>query len=89
MIAYSNFEKKDGEGIKDYLERLRKESSQLEKCDEAVLIASFKNGLSNEHDLFRSLVKGQPKTIHKMLQRVQKYMLLEEVVGAPFLERKK
>ena len=82
------FRKKDGESIKDYLERFRKESSQLEKCDEAVLIASFKNGLPKEHYLFRSLVKGQPKTIHEMLQRVRKYLLLEEVVGAPSLERK-
>ena len=48
----------------------------------------LKNGLPNEYNLFRSLVKGQPKTIHEMLQRVRKYLLLEEVVGAPSLERK-
>ena len=54
---------------------------QIIRSDETIMVFTFKQGLRKGDNLLKALVKSQPKTLHEMFQKVNKYLNLKEVMG--------
>ena len=67
--------------MRSYVKRFTRETLEVDEADDKVQLATFKAGLRSR-DLMASLAKNPPKTMTKMLLKVQKYMNAKDAVAA-------
>ncbi|XP_030964507.1 uncharacterized protein LOC115985744 [Quercus lobata] len=69
------------ETLRSYVKCFTRETLEVDEADDKVQLTTFKVGLRSR-DLVASLAKNPPKTMAKMLLKVQKYMNAEDTLAA-------
>ena len=68
----------EGETLKTYLDRYWEMFIEIIGDFDDVAIRTFKVGLPTEHDLRKSLTKKSVRSVHQLMDRIDKYKKVEE-----------
>ena len=69
---------REGETLKTYLNRYWEMFNEIDGDFKDVAIRTFKFGLPSKHDLRKSLTKKLVRSMHQLMDRIDKYKWLEE-----------
>ena len=69
---------RDGETLKAYSNRYWEMFNEINGSYDDVAISTFKAGLPVEHDLRKSLTSKPIASVRKLMDRIDKYMRIEE-----------
>ena len=68
------------ETLRSYVKRITRETLEVDEADDKMQLATFKAKLKSR-DFVVSLAKNPPKTMAKMLMKVQKYMNAKDALA--------
>ena len=78
MDSLLSMSMREGESVKAYSNRYWETFNEIDGDFDDVAIKTFKVGLPSEHDLRKSLT-GKPVTsLHQLMDRVDRYKMIEE-----------